>query len=196
MEMPLSIRSVVSGAFGDAKAKPLDIDPSDKGKLHRERSLQFVESLSVRLLEYCSNMGQVASLSKHHDQDRERFGMNELLFDVAVVEYGLVNSGPTDKDLAYVKKAIWLVESEMDSNKREALYDFNKLVLGASENLLFVGPLVHDEKNYLRVLGDAARHCQHPVHVVLIPHPRKWGDSSIEDVKAWSWEGAEWVPAR
>jgi len=83
----------------------------------------------------------------------------------------------------------------MNGNKREALYDFNKLVLGASENLLFVGPLVRDEKNYLRVLGEAAQHCQSPVHLVLIPHPRKWGVAKAEEVKAWSWGQTDWVPA-
>lgn len=189
----VNIRNLVSNAFQDARAMKLDVDPSDEGKLHRERSLQFVESLSRRLLNACHSKEKVTSLSKHNNNDRERFGMNELLFDISVVEYGYVNSGPKDKELVYVKKAIWLVESEMAGNKREALYDFNKLVLGASENLLFVGPHVRDEVNYLRVLGEAAKHCRAPIHIVLIPHPRKWEHSTLDDVKAWSWGKPGWV---
>ncbi len=188
----MNIRNIVASALTDAQSA--DFAPSkDKGELHRERSKQFVESLSSRLLEQCAGNGAVAALSKHHDDHRHRFGVNELLFDVAVVEYDTVNSGASGKELAVITKGLWAVESEMAKDKREAMYDFNKLVLAESENKLFVGPRVADEADYLRVLGACARHCNGRVYVALIPHPEKWLESGAADVVAWEWEAGEWV---
>jgi hypothetical protein len=175
------------------KSQSVKVSNSEKiGILHRERSKQFVESLSQLLLVNCSSARNVASLSKHHSDDRERFGMNELLFDVTVVEFSTVHSGTSGKELSYVTKGIWIVESELAKNKREALYDFNKLVLGNSENMLFVGPHVSDEDDFLRVLGEAAKHCSGTTYVSLIPHPEDWPIEAKGNVSTWVWERDHW----
>jgi len=189
----LNIRTIVAAAVSGAQAMP-DLDQTTKGLLHRERSKNFVECLSERLLEQYGSGGNIASLSKHHDYDRDRFGMNELLFDVAVVGDKTVDSGASGKNLSIVTKGIWAVESELAKDKREALYDFNKLVLGASDRKLFVGPRVKDEQDYLRVLGEAARHCSGEIFVALIPHPEEWPDRGSESVVAWEWKSGEWCP--
>jgi hypothetical protein len=190
----LDVRAAVNCAFTEARNKLAAFCEPDKGKLHRKRSLEFVESLSDSLLAYYSGRREaVASLSKHHDRDRVRFGMNELLYDVSVVEFDEVHSGKSGKNLSYVTNGLWLVESEMAQNKREALYDFNKLVLGSAENLLFVGPHVIDEADYLRILGEAAKFCSGRVFVALIPHPKDWGNEFFKPVDAWEWRNREWV---
>ncbi len=121
--------------------------------------------------------------------------MNELLYDVAILKYATVYSGKSNKELAYVTDALWLVESELSLNKREALYDFNKLVIGRSKNLLFVGPLVNgaeEQKSYLEVLGAAAKHCSCSVYLALIPHPGDWGNKDSVCVSAWEWKEDCW----
>jgi hypothetical protein len=77
-----------------------------------------------------------------------------------------------------VQDVLWQIESEMARNTREALFDFNKLVLGAAAAKLFIGPLVHDPEIYIEVLRAAAEKCSGVVHCALVPHPDKWdGDS-------------------
>ena len=111
-----------------------------------------------------------------------------VLLDVAVVEYGTVDSGISGKELIFVRNGVWAVESELARDKRQALFDFNKLVLAATDNKLFVGPRVGDEEDYLRVLGEAAQHCTGRVYVALIPHPDEWPEKGSQDVLAWAWE--------
>jgi hypothetical protein len=72
---------------------------------------------------------------------RAQFGMQELLFDVVVFEKGEVVATGGEL-LCFVRKGLWIVESELARNSRQALYDFNKLVLGNATNKLFVGPQV------------------------------------------------------
>ena len=164
------------------------------GEVHRERSKNFVECLAEQLGQLHGKLEHVASMSKHRKGNRERFGMNELLFDVSVFQYDSVRSEHSGKDLSYVTKGLWIVESEMAKNKREALYDFNKLVLGRAENKLFVGPRVRDEKDYLRVLGKAATNCDGRLFVALIPHPSTWPVENEEGVRVWEWRSERWCP--
>ncbi len=190
---PPSICTVVQCALAEARNDMADHQESDLGKLHRRRSLEFVERLSDCLLACYPSSASVASLSKHHSDYRREFGMNELLFDVAVVEYGEVAAAKSTKRLSYAERGLWLVESEMAKNSREALFDFNKLVLGAADNLLFVGPHVANSSAYLGVLGPAAQHCRGNVYVALIPHPKEWYSEYPESAVVWQWRGREWA---
>jgi hypothetical protein len=194
-EVLMKIRSVVTKALADAQAEDIPIHNNPR-MLHRERSKRFVEKLSLWLLDLCDKSSAVASLSKHSDnyqENRDKFSVNELLFDIVIVEYDTVNSEGSNKELTFVRRGIWAVESELANNKREALFDFNKLVLSAAENKLFVGPRVHDEPDYLRVLGKAAQHCKGTVYIALIPHPREWPKRGSDDVVAWKFKSG-WEP--
>ena len=140
----------------------------------------------------------IKGFSKHKGAKTLDFGMNELLFDVAVLQYSIADSGKSKKKLLYVTKALWLVESELAPNKRQAIYDFNKLVIGRSENLLFVGPTLKSERDhddYLRVLASAAVHCEGKLFLALIPRPSDWELEGTESVVSWRWAGdsKEWV---
>jgi len=171
----------------------------NNGALHRERSRQFVEQLRLGLIGQYSNLKNVRGFSKHIGGETLEFGMSELLYDVVVLEYDFTNSGRSDKELVYVTRALWLVESELAANKREALYDFNKLVIGNSENLLFVGPVLKssiEHSDYLRVLGEAAKNCSGRLFLALIPRPSEWETATRDMVTAWEWAGEKdkWVP--
>ena len=80
----------------------------------------------------------------------------------------------------------------MATNKREALYDFNKLIMGQAKKKLFVGPRVQNEADYLRVLGEAARNCAGELFVALVPHPSKWPADNENSVRVWAWQSAQW----
>ncbi len=77
-------------------------------------------------------------------------------------------------ELTYVTRSLWAVESEMAHDTREALHDFNKLVLAASSNKLFVGPKVANADAYLNSLLLPARCCSGSIFVALVPHPGTW----------------------
>lgn len=189
----MDIKAVVVGALEAAQGED-DALVTD-GERHRSRSIRFVECLAARLLQEHSDCEEkLASMTKHDGQYRHLFGMNELLFDVALVSYDVVSSGSSGKDLAFVAKGLWIVESEMAKNKREALFDFNKLILGQADNKLFVGPHVHDEADYLRVLERAASNCSGSLYVALIPHPDEWPVSTGDAVGMWAWRERTWEP--
>lgn len=62
-----------------------------------------------------------------------------------------VESAAQGKTLWYVAEALWQVESELARDSRQALIDFNKLVLGAARHKLFVGPQVADSEAFVGV---------------------------------------------
>ena len=159
---------------------------------NRRKSGEFVKALSKKLHELYAEQNDIAMLSLHHGDHKLKFGMNELLFDILICQYGTVISGTSKKKLSYIKRALWIVESELKQDKREALYDFNKLILGNAENKLFVGPLVHDGTDYRKVLASAAMHCQGNLFLAMIPHPSDWPDKSKE-IKLWEWKQNDWM---
>ncbi len=185
----MDIRRLIEVSLEMAQRRP-DVGAND-GEVHRNRSKNFVESLAAELGREYEGAGSVAALSKHNSDNRKRFGMNELLFDVTVCQYSTVTSATSATELSFVTNGLWLVESEMARNKREALYDFNKLVLGESENKLFVGPHVSNQDDYLRVLGAAAVHCSGNTFVALVPHPDQWSNEVSQGVSVWRWDKAE-----
>ena len=188
----MNIVSVVQTALDSAAAT--DIERTSKQQLHRERSKRFVENLASALRAQLEDPSTTSVLSKHYHRNRQRFGLNELLFDVLVCETGTTISALNYEELTYVKKGIWAVESEFARDSREAVFDFNKLVLGAAENLLFIGPKVEDQEGFLSPLSAPADCCEGEVYVVLVPHPADWGEESPLEVSGYRRSGEEWQP--
>ncbi|MBK8015241.1 MAG: hypothetical protein IPK20_00140 [Betaproteobacteria bacterium] len=124
---------------------------------------------------------------------RRLFGMQELLYDISILQFDNVTS-IRGQDLVYLKRGLWIIESEMARDSRQALYDFNKLVLGNAQNVLFIGPQLNDSERhngYLRVLKAPARNCASAPYLALIPHPDSW-TIDTRSVKLYSWQGDEW----
>jgi|SRR3989338_5374984 len=156
--------------------------------IHRNRSKNFVEELASHFREQYRGRESVFVLSKHFDKYREKFGLNELLFDVLVCDTGVVPSALENQNLTFVLRAIWQIESEFAQDSREAMYDFNKLVLGSSEHKLFVGPQTADEGKYLQPLSESAKYCDSNTYVALVPHPSAWKKVQ-PSVRCWKFEG-------
>lgn len=176
-----------------AKARAADVEGATPQQLHSRRSRTWVETLAHGFRTYYVDDPSVRVFSKYHPDYQLEFGLNELLYDILVCQVDTVKAGRGDKDLYYIKHVLWQVESELAKNTRQALYDFNKLVLGTADTKLFIGPHVHDEPAYLATLLPAARACTNAVFAALMPHPAVW---SVEDgsIDLWQLRDAEWAP--
>ena len=190
----MNIFSFVQEALAAASSEPESDLPA--GQLHKDRSSRFVESLASQLRLHYEDRKEVAVLSMHFAGNRSRFGLNELLYDVLVCETANIMSATNQEDLTYVTKGIWAIESEFDRDSREALYDFNKLVLSSTENVLFIGPVVADKEGYLGVLSGAAERCLSNTYAVLVPHPSDWTEGATLQAEGFQWQDSAWKPAK
>lgn len=189
--LPKRVLADVRVALSAAASMPDKSGPL--GPIHAARSRNFVEALADRLRGVYQDDPQIAVLSKYFAGNRERFGLNELLFDVLVCRTDMTRSANGSTPLTVVTGGILAVESEFAEDSREAMFDFNKLVLCASEYKLFIGPRVRDEAAFLRPLGEAAARCGGTVFVVLVPHPRKWDAADVLEAKGYRWADHGWT---
>jgi hypothetical protein len=164
--------------------------------LHQARSREWVRCLAGELKRLYSDDPDVRVFHKGDDANRAEFGLNELLYDVCVCRTAECPSARQGKTLRYVTKALWQAESEFARDSAEALKDFNKLVIGAADNKLFVGPrltVAAAESAYLEALLPAARSCTGAVYSAFVPHPDAWPTPEA-GVIAWRLTDGRWQP--
>jgi hypothetical protein len=189
----MNIVDQVQIALDRAIDEPMSI--SDAGRLHRERSRLFVEHLATLLRDHFRPDDSIAVLSKHYEENRARFGLNELLYDVLVCKTATTRSPVNQEELTYVTAGLWAIESEFARDLREALFDFNKLVLSSAENCVLISPMVSDTEAYLECLSGAAGECQGSVYVVFVPHPADWTESGKPRARGYFWQDGRWQVA-
>jgi hypothetical protein len=170
--MPMDLKKAIEAALATAVARKDEGNAS--GVIHRNRSKHFVEVLADALRQEYSSQPAIRVFSKHYEANRREFGMNEVLYDVLVAEAGYTEPIRGQQKLAYLRKALWQIESEFAHDSRKALFDFNKLVVGAAERKLFVGPQVSDDQAFRSSLLPAAQCCSGEVYLALLPHPKLW----------------------
>jgi hypothetical protein len=171
------LHALVERALRAAQSQPTR--ETTKQERHRARSRHFVIALAEALREH--EGGGVEALSRYHDDARARLGTNELLHDITVCRTAQLGA----RSLWYVTEVLWQVESELALRHREALHDFNKLVLGSAQHKLFVASLVHEPDALLRTLEPAAARCTGRVFLALIPHPGRWDVDRGGAVRTW-----------
>ncbi len=169
------------------------IPNGDFQKLHALRAREWVEALAETFRKYYDELKEpnVRVFSKYSNYNRKDFGLNELLFDISVVKTATIQS-PRHKELTYIEKALWIVESEMANDTRQLVLDFSKLVMGDAENKLFVGPLSEEIFNFIPQLCAVARNCNGLVHLCLVPHPEKWEKDETK-LKMWFFESNKFI---
>lgn len=153
------------------------------GKLHRDRSKSFVEELGQQFRNEYPIENSYRVFTKHYNTNRHEFGLNELLYDILVSETGITPSIKGGKELPYVKKAIWQIESEFkESNVRELIWDFNKLVIGSGENKMFICSIPNpgEEDKFLNSLKPLAACCSGNIFLAFLPHPKNWSNDEKE----------------
>ena len=176
------VQNIVERALAAARVRTILADRPQE--LHAGRSHAFVRALADELRELHAGDESVTALCKYDDRDRARVGMSELLHDVTVCRVAAVTSAAQGKTLWYVTDALWQVESELARDSRQALIDFNKLVLGSARIKLFIGPQVADPEAFVGVLRPAAARCTGEVFAALIPHPDRWDHAGV-GVQTW-----------
>jgi hypothetical protein len=167
-----TIRGCIGRAVESAHARTVEV--SGKKAFHKARSTNFVTDLAEGIGSFYADHPDVRVLTRSDASNKADFGLNELLYDVTVCRTAVVTSARARKPLSYVAAPLWHVESELAKNSRQALFDFNKLVLGAAPINLFVGPIVHDTESFIDVLRAPALRCKGKVFVALIPRPSEW----------------------
>lgn len=183
---------MVRTAFTEAIRAEIPADGSSRR--HRERSRVWVEALANEFRSHYCEAKDVRVFSKHWAENRADFLLNELLYDVSVCRVASVASAAQKKELLYIKEVLWLVESEFAKNSRQALVDFNKLVMGASGSKLFVGPQVSDNDSFIQVLLPAAAACAGDVFLALLPHPAVWNSIGEARPLLWRFANGAWQP--
>lgn len=148
-----------------------------KGKLHRDRSKEFLEELRKEFSVKFPIENSFVVFTKHFSGNRPEFGLNELLYDLLVCETGKTLSAKGINELSFVRKAIWQIESEFkESNVRELIWDFNKLVIGSGENKMFICSIPKHGKQvqFLNSLKPIAACCSGNVFMAFLQHPKNW----------------------
>jgi hypothetical protein len=118
----------------------------------------------------------------------------EYLYDVAVVEIdrtcaARANNGHEKRKVQYIKRAVWLVESEFSDNGTEISKDVSKLRIGNSTHKLFLGRASTDTRpdNWLNFIGRLADGCE-SFYIGLLPtyasgkerESDKWWNHAVE----------------
>ena len=124
------------------------------------------------------------------NRDNSAFGLNELLFDISVCQIGYVKSIAKAKPLPYIAKSLWQVESEFDKrNSREITKDFSKLVMGRSENQLFISTYQGTRQEQVRSMcSKIASCCNGNLYLCFVEYPGKWS----KDPQLFKWEENDW----
>ena len=182
---------LIQDAFKEAKDKD-DVGQSDR-EINRSRSQYFVDALARAFEGYYRRKNpKVQVFWSGNAAHKSDFKLKELLYDITVCEVDETLSATRRALLSYVTKTYWIVESEFERNSRSAIIDMSKLVLGRSENLLFIGPSVGPKKGYLDMLAKVAIGCDGSLHLALIDHPSEW-KSEPRAPEVYSWTEKEWL---
>lgn len=188
--MQVNIEELLNISFSKVTSEP--IEAKSRTDLHSRRSQLWVDSLANQFKLFFIEDDDIRVFSKRDYTNRGEFGLNELLYDVVVCRVGIVESAKQKKTLHYIRAVLWQVESEFAKDSRQALFDFNKLVLGSARNKLFIGPQVSDNQSFIEVLLPAANACQGRVFLALVPHPDSWNEGK-KNIDIWRLEEGMWM---
>ena len=123
----MDVKQIIEIAFENARIKAFKEEKEhpeySKQKIHALRSQNWVESLAVSFRKVYNKDVNVRVFSKYHTENRKEFGLNELLYDISVCKINYTESPKHKTKLAYIEKALWLVESEMAKDTRQLVYD-------------------------------------------------------------------------
>jgi len=167
-----------------------DAGESDR-EIHWNRSQNLVDQIARGFQKQFEANPAVRVFWSGNTANQTEFNRKEFLFDIAVCEVEETPSATGRALLHFVTKTHWIVESEFEPNSRDAIVDMSKLVMGKSENVLFIGSAVAPKDAYLDMLGRVARHCDGHTYLALIEHPGKWKTQTPRP-EVYSWAGEKW----
>lgn len=202
--------SLIRHSFDYARDDALKKFPQslDKGLAHKGSSKIWLNELAQELKSFIGKDDPNIRIFTRSLPNKREFGLNELLYDISICRTSkcningnmlndeLTNDLIQDKEFHYVSECLWQIESEFAKNRREALKDFNKLVLGSSANKLFIGPTVSNNniKEYYGLLLNPARFCSGNIYLAIVPHPKEWQYKSALDISVHFFRDRRWEP--
>ncbi len=214
----LQLENVLRDAYNKARNRYETIRIEDGGKdeksFHGALSEAWIETLAIAL--HGHERAQCADderewIKVFHGKNcehRDEFLLNEFLHDICVARTGATRAARHDTDVPVVKQVLWQVESEFNSNTREAAKDFNKLIAGRADRKLFIGPYngntpqaqsaARSYRNVLRSIREAAEQGHDEEwYLGTVPHPSRWKCDESHAVRCWHFEfgsnEANWV---
>ena len=162
------------------------------GQVHSDRSSGWIDCLGESFQGRYTNEDQRVFWKKN-SSNRSQFNLNELLFDISVCQIKEVPSIQKGAPLSFISKCYWQIESELNNhNSREITKDFSKLVMGHSDNKLFISSYqgIHQEE-VKDLCSEIACYCTGSLYLCFIDHPEKWAEKP-ENPALFGWEDNGW----
>ena len=165
---------------------------NSNGNINSDRSSGWIDCLGTSFQGHFNKDGQCVFWKKN-DSNRKQFNLNELLFDISVCRIKEVLSISQGTLLPFVSKCYWQIESELNNqNSREITKDFSKLVMGKSDNKLFISSYQGSRQENAKVLcSKIARYCTGSLYLCFIDHPEKWAGKPESPV-LFRWDDNDW----
>ena len=187
-----NISQVILSAWKEAHQTV--VEESEWGKTNILRSQKWIDSLAQRFKEHYAGE-HCCVFWRDNDENRNQFGLNELLFDIAVCRISATKSLQAKaQDLSFVAQCHWQIESEFSkANTRDIVVDMSKLVMGSAENKLIVAARRGDgEAAILEQCSEIAACCSGRVYFCFVSHPENWGDDP-ESPTLHEWIAGGWA---
>ena len=188
-----NIAEVVQDAWNDAANA--GTRSNGQQETNRERSSAWIRSLAERFQEhYEGDRYRVFSLG--NKKNREQFGLNELLFDLAVCSVSTTDSLQRKaRPLPFIARCHWQIESEFNlRNTRDIVIDMSKLVMGAADNKLMVAAHRGDrEPDILDQCAPIAACCGGRVYFCFVSHPDDWTPERQSPPTLHEWVAGGWL---
>ena len=172
--------------------------PKSRDVDNRIRSAQWVDELARQFQDNYKLERRHRVFWKGYEGNKEHFGVNELLFDIAVCS---VSTTPSlqrhPQPLEFITGCHWQVESEFaDNSTRPVIVDMSKLVLGSAENKLMVAARRDGKEARQSILAqcaDIAACCRTNVYFLFVSHPREWESAPCSPL-LYEWTAGDWRP--
>ncbi len=193
-----NIGEVVMNAWAQARGTP--IEPDDRKTPNRQRSRNWVDALAGQFSGHYRRP-QYRVFWAGNDDNQTEFGVNELLFDIAVCSVSTTNSLQRQaRPLPFIARCHWQIESEFSlQNTRDIVVDMSKLVMGAAKNKLFVASHRDArqrgarERDVLEQSAPIAECCTGCVYFCFVSHPDDWKTDRELPPALHGWVAGGWV---
>ena len=188
-----NVGEVVQSAWNEALHA--DVQDDNRRDRNRKRSSAWVNALACRFRESYKGARYRVFWSANK-KNREQFGRNEMLFDIAVCSVSMTRSRQRNaQDLEFIAQCHWQIESEFSrTNTREIVIDMSKLVMGSAENKLFVAAhrTGNEEYGILEQCSEIAGRCTGRVYFCFVSHPDDWEPERRRTPALHEWVSGGW----
>ena len=176
-----------------------DVEGDSKRERNRNRSAKWVDKLARRFAKQYEGERYRVFWSANK-KNREQFGRNEMLFDIAACSVSTTRSRQRNaQDLEFIAQCHWQIESEFSrTNTREIVIDMSKLVMGSAENKLFVAAHRSSEEaetDILEQCSEIAGRCAGRVYFCFVSHPDDWNTDRQRPPALHEWVSGGWTQA-